>query len=46
MVSYNDKFNVLMSSNNMPDVILVPDAKNTTFVFGVNAGLFWELTPF
>lgn len=45
MVSYNDKFNVLMSSNNMPDVILVPDAKNTTFVFGVNAGLFWELTP-
>ncbi|HZK26388.1 MAG TPA: hypothetical protein VFD00_02465 [Thermoclostridium sp.] len=45
MVSYNDKFNVLMSSNNMPDVIVVPDVKNSTFVFGVNAGLFWELTP-
>lgn len=44
MVSYNDKFNVLMASNHLPDVILVPDVKNTTFVFGVNAGMFWELT--
>lgn len=44
MVSYNDKFNVLMASNNMPDVILVPDVKNSTFVHAVNAGMFWELT--
>lgn len=44
MVSYNDKFNVLMASNNMPDVVLVPDVKNTTFLYAVNAGMFWELT--
>lgn len=44
MVSYNDKFNVLMASNHMPDVILVPDVKNSTFVYGVNAAMFWELT--
>lgn len=44
MVSYNDKFNVLMASNNMPDVILVPDVKNSTFVYAANAGMFWELT--
>lgn len=46
MVSYNDKFNVLMASDNMPDVILVPDVKNSTFVFAVNAGMFWELTDY
>ena len=44
MVSYNDKFNVLMASNNMPDVILIPDVKNSTFVHAANAGMFWDLT--
>lgn len=43
MVSYNDKFKVLMSSNHLPDVLLVPDVKNTTFVDGANAGMFWEV---
>lgn len=43
MVSYNDKFNVLMASNSMPDVVLVPDVKNSTFVYAANAGMFWEL---
>lgn len=46
MVSYNDKFKVLMSSNNLPDVLLVPDVKNTTFVDGANAGMFWELKDY
>lgn len=44
MVSYNDKFNVLMASNSMPDVVLVPDVKNSTFLYAANAGMFWELT--
>ena len=46
MVSYNDKFKVLMSSNSLPDVLLVPDVKNTTFVDGANAGMFWELKDY
>lgn len=46
MVSYNDKFSVLMSSNNLPDVLLVPDVKNTTFIDGANAGMFWELSGY
>ena len=37
MVSYNDKFNVLMASNSMPDVVLVPDVKNSTFLYAANA---------
>ncbi|HEY8500568.1 MAG TPA: hypothetical protein VIL89_08120 [Clostridia bacterium] len=46
MVSYNDKFNVLMASNEHPDVLLVPDVKNAVFVDGINAGMFWELTGY
>ena len=46
MVSYNDKFNVLMASNQLPDALLVPDVKGTTFVNGANAGMFWELTSY
>lgn len=46
MVSYNDKFNVLMASNEHPDVILVPDVKNAVFVDGIIAGMFWELTSY
>lgn len=46
MVSYNDKFKVLMASNHLPDVLLVPDVKNTTFVDGANAGMFWELKDY
>lgn len=43
-VSYNDKFNVLIASNEHPDVLLVPDVKNAVFVDGIKAGIFWELT--
>ncbi len=43
LISYNDKFNVMMSSNALPDVILIPDTKMTVYVNGVNAGMFWEI---
>lgn len=46
MVSYNDKFNVLMSSNNMPDVILVPDAKIQHLFLVLMQGCSGSLPPF
>ena len=46
MISYNDKFNVLMASNQLPDAVLIPDPKLTIFTSGANAGMFWELTSY
>lgn len=44
-VFYNDRFNLLMASNQLPDVLLVPDPKLTAVLNAARAGLFWELGP-
>jgi putative aldouronate transport system substrate-binding protein len=41
---YNDKTNVTLASNNIPDVMVVQDDKGPTFVQAAKAGAFWELT--
>ena len=40
---YNDKLNVTLASNNIPDV-MVADEKSPSFVRAAQAGAFWELT--
>lgn len=44
MVSYGDKYNVLMSSGQLPDVLMVPDLKSTTFMDAARNNQFWDLT--
>ncbi len=46
MISYNDKFNVLMASNQLPDALVVPDLKLSVYVNGARAGMFWDLTSY
>jgi putative aldouronate transport system substrate-binding protein len=40
---YNDKLNVTLASNNIPDVMVV-DEKSPSFVRAAEAGAFWDLT--
>lgn len=46
MISYGDKFNVIMASNELPDVLDVEDLKGSTYMNAVNSGMFWDLTSF
>lgn len=44
--AYDDKFNVLMSSGDMPMMLLVKDNKMPVVVQAVQGGAFWELGPY
>lgn len=44
--SYQDKFNVLMASNNLPDVVIVPDLKSAVFTDAVAGNQFWQLDSY
>jgi putative aldouronate transport system substrate-binding protein len=44
--TYNDKFNVLMASNNLPEVVIVPDVKSSVFTDAVAGNQFWQLDPY
>lgn len=43
--SYNDKFNIVMASGEMPHAIVIKD-KSAGFIKSVKAGAFWELSPY
>ncbi|MED1739060.1 extracellular solute-binding protein [Bacillus swezeyi] len=43
--SYNDKFNIVMASGDLPHAIVVTD-KSPGFIKSVKSGAFWELTPY
>lgn len=43
--SYNDKFNIVMASEEMPHAIIIKD-KSAGFIKSVKAGAFWELSPY
>ncbi|MGE6629218.1 extracellular solute-binding protein [Bacillus sp. NPDC077027] len=43
--SYQDKFNIVMASGDLPHVIVVSD-KSPGFVKSVKSGAFWELSPY
>lgn len=44
--SYTDKFNVMMASNKLPEVVLVPDVKSAVFTDAVEGDQFWELDKY
>ncbi|MGM0861913.1 extracellular solute-binding protein [Bacillus atrophaeus] len=43
--SYNDKFNIVMASGDLPQAIVIKD-KSAGFIKSVKAGAFWELSPY
>ncbi|MCR8635353.1 extracellular solute-binding protein [Paenibacillus radicis (ex Xue et al. 2023)] len=44
--AYTDKVNVTLSSNALPQVLMVTDHKSPTLVSAVRAGMFWEVGPY
>ena len=46
MISYGDKYTVLISSGQLPDVFLVTDLKAATYLDAVNGNQFWNLTSY
>lgn len=46
MISYGDKYNVLMSSGQLPDVLLIADLKGATFLDAARNDQFWDLTSY
>lgn len=46
MISYGDKYNVLMSSGQLPDVLLVADLKGATYLDAARNDQFWDLTSY
>lgn len=45
-VSYEDRLNVLLSSNDLPDAVVVTDNKAPSIVQAVKTGMFWETGPY
>lgn len=45
-ISYKDRFNVIMASNELPDALDVEDLKVSTYVNAVTAGMFWDITSY
>jgi putative aldouronate transport system substrate-binding protein len=46
MISYGDKYNVLLSSGQLPDVFLVTDLKSSAYLDAVEGNQFWNLTSY
>jgi putative aldouronate transport system substrate-binding protein len=44
--SYTDKFNVLMASGNLPNIVMIPDVKSSVFLDAVDADQFWDLDSY
>jgi putative aldouronate transport system substrate-binding protein len=45
-ISYNDKLNVVLASNDLPDALLIPDPKMTVYVNASRQGVFWDIGSF
>ncbi|MCR8631388.1 extracellular solute-binding protein [Paenibacillus radicis (ex Xue et al. 2023)] len=45
-VNYEDRFNVTLSSNDLPDGIVALNNKAPSVVQSVRSGMFWELGPY
>ena len=42
--TYNDKVNVSIAANQLPQMVAVQDIKATSFVNAARSGMFWDLT--
>ncbi|WP_084821915.1 extracellular solute-binding protein [Bacillus sp. SA1-12] len=44
--NYGDKFNVMLASGELPDLMLVPDPFNPVFRQAAEQGAFWDIKPY
>lgn len=44
--TYNEKVNLMITSNEMPNVIAIMDPKASAYVNAVQAGMFWQLDDY
>ncbi|MBD8067841.1 extracellular solute-binding protein [Bacillus sp. PS06] len=44
--NYAERFNVLLASQDMPDLMLVPDPFSPTFRKAAEQGAFWDVSPY
>ncbi|MFC6334364.1 extracellular solute-binding protein [Paenibacillus septentrionalis] len=43
---YDTKFDLVLASGNLPEIIVATSATRTTLLNAINQGAFWDLTPF
>lgn len=46
LISYGDKYSVMMNSGSYPDVLLIGDIKGATYLDAARNNQFWDLTPY
>ncbi|MEK3723081.1 extracellular solute-binding protein [Paenibacillus sp. FSL H8-0034] len=44
--NYNDRVNISIASNELPQAITILDMKSPTFVNAVRSGMFWDVTSY
>jgi putative aldouronate transport system substrate-binding protein len=44
--NYQDRFNVILASGNLPDLMLVPDPFTPIFKRAAEQGAFWDVSPY
>jgi putative aldouronate transport system substrate-binding protein len=44
--AYNDKVNVSIASNDLPQVLLIQDTKSSSIINAERSGMFWEIGPY
>lgn len=44
--AYNDKVNVSIASNDLPQVLMIGDTKSSSIINAEQSGMFWEIGPY
>ncbi|GBG11856.1 hypothetical protein PAT3040_06706 [Paenibacillus agaridevorans] len=44
--AYNDKVNVSIASNDLPQVLMIQDTKSSSIINAQRSGMFWEIGPY
>ncbi|MDF2921425.1 MAG: hypothetical protein K0R57_339 [Paenibacillaceae bacterium] len=44
--AYNDKVNVSIASNDLPQVLMIVDTKSSSIINAQRSGMFWEIGPY
>jgi putative aldouronate transport system substrate-binding protein len=44
--AYTDKFNTMLASNTLTDIVVVNDLKSSAYINAVDDGLFWTIDPY
>jgi putative aldouronate transport system substrate-binding protein len=44
--AYNEKYNALLASGDLPEIVLCYEPKKPTMLNAIRAGMFWEIGPY